>query len=515
MLFTLFVLLFNLFLSGCVFASDNVVSGGYDEYNTRDFESGITSSNIVNAYIRGNITLCGSSTSSPVVVDGIACVTDFGGCITCVDVDAAVPYIVWRKNITEYGFPAGYYSRASMAYRAGKLYGATASFRSLITPGLPGFGAWVFSIQFSNGDLIWKKQISTEVYAIVTQDLLIHDDKLFVGLSSGEAAGPLVPGYVCCQFVGSIVRLKLNDGDIVWNTPFIPPALGGVGKHSGAASWGGQMIVIGKYVYTVTGQLYQHSNTTEQCLNADPTNVSCVDSAILYDSVVKIDIKNGSIVDSFRAPYADTWNIACLLTFLPGCQGPPSFDYDFTNIMYAKKAGRLVVSSKSGFVWFLDLNLNVIEVSAVTEGSASGGYVWHGALRDDKCVDNGRAYLPNNNGASKNITLPNGTIINKGAWIAYNLDNEIEWITPVPNGDTAYGSMALTNDLVLGSGRFLGQLSFMNANTGVIVKIIDTIGSMSGGAAIVGKDIIWPTGPGSLLNSALVNQKQLLIISVP
>jgi len=89
-------------------------------------------------------------------------------------------------------------------------------------------------------------------------------------------------------------------------------------------------------------------------------------------------------------------------------------------------------------------------------------------------------------------------------------DNE----TTTADGDEAIGSVGITNDIVFGSTRVKGLLVFMRQSDGVVLKKLQTAGSMLGTPYAVGNNIIWPAGPGNALAVGLVDQHQVLVLSV-
>jgi polyvinyl alcohol dehydrogenase (cytochrome) len=487
---------------------------GTDAYNHQVYSSDITSENVASLVLRCNLTMCGSATTTPTDLgDGTVLIADFGKCVGRYNITGCST--VWQRNLTDYGFPAGYFARAGMVARGGVAVGGTASNKNLLTPGVPGFGAWVFGIYVDDGRLKWRTQVSTHLYAIITQNFQIVDNSVNVGISSGEAAAPLIPGYPCCSFVGSNVKLDFNSGAIEWNSPNIPSALSGLGKYSGAASWGGRSVIKGAYIYQVAGQLYQEPNDVAACTAANPNDATCVDASVMFDAVIKRKKTTGEIVASFRASSADVWNIACFFGGrIPGCQVGPSFDYDITNVIYSPKTQRIIATSKSGFVFYLDLDLNLLNVSSVVGGSASGGVTWQPALLDDHDPEDLRLFIPNNNGAGRNLTLLDGTVINKGAWAALDGHGNVKWITPALN-EYAYGSLALTNDVVFGSTRFRGDLVALNAVDGSVLATWGTKGSMIAAPLILKDKLVWATGPGNILSGPLVDQKDLLVFGLP
>lgn len=93
-----------------------------------------------------------------------------------------------------------------------------------------------------------------------------------------------------------------------------------------------------------------------------------------------------------------------------------AFDYDITNIMYARRSRQLIASSRSGFVWALDLDLNVIGAHSIASGNAAGGYVWRAAVHDDPTPSALGIFLPAANSPAKTIFLP-GEVTTYGVWL--------------------------------------------------------------------------------------------------
>ena len=492
-------------------ASSSVINAGVDTSNTHNFPSNIDSKNVAGLGLLWNATLCGPSTHTPMVYLDRVCVTDFGGCITCVNRDTGS--VIFQKNISLYtGFPAGIYSRTMPTPFNGLLIMGTTAIKSILNPG---YGAWVFAVNFTNGELVWKTKVSDFQWAIITGSPLLHGETLYFGLSSGESVAPIYPGYVCCSFSGRAFAINATDGAIKWNTPMIPAELNGVGKYSGAAVWSSTPILKGNYIYVTTGQLYQTSEAVANCSRDRPTDTTCVDSRVHFDSVVKIERNTGEIVGSFRASAADTWNLACLYGgAIPGCQAGPAYDYDITNIMYSERSKTIFASSKSGFLWALSDDLEVKWFSNIVRGSITGGYTWQGAFEDNARTYLSGVYLANNNGFALPITLFNRSTVTSGVWVKYDGNGNVKWITPTPNGDQAYGSVSLTNDVVFGSTHVQGLLVALSTADGSILWRYQTVGSVNAAAAIVDNIVYWGTGSSSSFSPGIVSQNKLLAFRI-
>lgn len=496
-------------------ADDSVTQAGNGRWNQREFASEIDSSNVAGLRLKWNVSLCGTATCTPSVFQNKVCTTDFGGCLGCRSRDDGS--VIWQKTMVDYGFPLGYYSRVTPTYieDLNLLVVASASNKGLLNPGVPGVGAWAFALNATDGSSSWKTQVSTHLYAIVTGSPTVLGQTVYLGVSSGEAAAPLIPGYPCCSFAGRALSLRASDGAINWSLDTIPADLVGPGKYSGAAVWNGAFVVVGDHLYFGTGQLYSQPASVDACIEADPTNTSCVDERVNFNSILKVNRHTGEIVAKRRLSSADCWNIACVLRFLPGCSRTQAYDFDVTNVMVSIKNKRLYVSSKSGFLWVFDYDLNLINFDVLIPGSTSGGYVWQGALGDDSKTSKVGVYLPNNNGASRTWTLPNGTLVaGSGAWVKYDGDGNLKWATPPPFLDSVTGPLGLTNDVVFGSTRNNGLLAALDADSGAILWSLLTGKPMASGMAIVGKEVFWTTGPGTVFSATAPTQKSLLAFTL-
>jgi len=420
--------------------------------------------------------------------------------------------------MADYGFATGYYSRAMPVYKDGLIYIASSAFELIILPGLPGVGCWMLALNFTDGSLVWRTQLSTDTFSIVTGSPNLEGNSIYVGLSSTESGAILtVPGYNCCHTSGRVLSVDTTTGHINWNTPSIPDDLRGVGLYSGAAVWMSGMPIFGDYLYFGTGQLYQVPSAVSACYVANPLNQSCADRRVLFDSIVKVNKHTGAIAASFRASAADVWNIACVLTFLPGCQPVPALDYDITDVIISAFHRRVFATSKSGFFWVFDLDLNYITTTSLIQGNSNGGgYEWEQAYQEAILLSNVGVYLAANNGGRATWSLPDGTLVSSGggAWIKYDGHANLKWVTPTPNADGAYGSPAVTNDVVFSCTNALGLLVALNTRTGAILWSYQTIGSMSGAPVIVGDEVYWPLGPGTNLGPPTVNQHAFLVFKL-
>ena len=478
-----------------------VTMSGYDVAATRDFPSTLRAKDVANLRVHWNVSQCGGAVSPPIIKNGRTCSTDYAGCISCYNTVTGT--LLWRKNVSEYNLPNRIYSR-TIAYSSGMILFVTAG----IIGNRTGYGTWLVAVDFYTTDLVWKTQLSSSIWTTGTSNPLVVDGFVYVGLSSSESAGVLTPGHVCCETVSKMLEVRLRNGDITMTVPSFPLELSGVGKYSGGSIWG-QLAYHKDHLYYGTGQLYQAPNASAECAAANPQNTSCVPPLVRFDSIIKLEVARGrpgrgGIVASVRTQASDTWNVACLITSIPGCQPGPALDYDVTNLIISVDTNQLFGTAKSGVVWALDLDTLALNwIDFTVQGYIYGGYIYQGALRDNKDKSKLRLVLSNNNGGRYNFTLLNGTVVNTGLWLALDGNGNKVWTTGVPGGgalgDTAFAGVAITNDVVVAATRYEGLIALLNLDTGAILRTISTGGSMSSTPSI-GRDggIYYACGAGSL-----------------
>ena len=495
--------------------SNPVTMYGYDYHNTRNFKSDINKYNVGNLTLKWEVNLCDTATSTPLVIGGRVCISDFGGCYSCYKESNGE--LIFRKNLaSDYGFPSGVFSRITPTYSEGVVILGTC-IHQIQPPPINYTGATVFAVDI-NGDLIWKTTVSDNPWSEITQSPIIKDDYIYIGTSSIESGAPLIePGYDCCTFCSSMNKIDLFTGEIEWKNYPIPPEFCSNG-YSGTAIWN-TMSLVSNYIYYGTGELYAVPQSVIDCYTLNPHNASCVDRSILFDSVIKVDIRDGSTVASFRGSAADVFNIICFFGgSIPGCQLLEiAFDFDITSVMYSKNNNLVIATSKSGFLWILDDNLMLRNYSS-GPSSASGGTTWAGALHDNEDLDKLGIYIPNNNGNGMNVTLSNGIVVTSGVFIKLNGYGEAQWIVGTPFGDGAYASTSVTGKdddcIMVGSSYQKGLILILDCDNGNELWRYQTDGAMTGVAAITGKNLIYSPGPGTRFFPTILNSVTLRLFSL-
>ena len=171
---------------------------------------------------------------------------------------------------------------------------------------------------------------------------------MFVPVASWEETRSLDPAYACCTFRGSIVALRIRDGQQVWKSYLVPAAKRtGQTKRgtpqfgpSGVGVWASPTIDAKRGVmYIATGDNYSSPATD------------------LSDAIVALEISTGRVVWSKQTTPGDAYNSSCG-TDKQNCPNEDGPDYDFGSsaILTQVPGGRdiLLAGQKSGMVYALD-----------------------------------------------------------------------------------------------------------------------------------------------------------------
>jgi len=207
---------------------------------------------------------------------------------------------------------------------------------------------WFYSLEAETGALLWKKKIEEHDAARLTGAPMAYNGNVFVPVASWEETRSLDPNYPCCTFRGSIVALRVRDGQQVWKTYLVPEPKrtgqtnSGTPKYgpSGAGVWSSPTLDAKRGVmYIATGDNYSSP--------ASP----------LSDSILALEISTGRVVWSKQTLPGDAYNSSCGTDkqLCPEENGP---DYDFGSsaILTQLPNGRdvLLAGQKSGMVYALD-----------------------------------------------------------------------------------------------------------------------------------------------------------------
>lgn len=371
---------------------------------------------------------------------------------------------------------------------------------------------------------MWSTVVEEHFAAIITSSPMIHGNSIYVGVSSlEEALAAFIPGYVCCSFRGSLVKLNVNTGAVLWKTYTSPdPATTG---FSGNAVWGSTPVVdpSRNSVYISTGNNYSVPAAVEACLAKDINgNLPPVEDILAciaavpgsadnwFDAVLSLDMTTGRIKWGTKVLPVDAWTVSCLLPFPPfnpeNCPETDSPDYDFGQgpalFKTPNNVDLLGIGQKSGIYWALNPdNGNIVWATQVGPGGTTGGLQWGSA------TDGNRIYTAISNNGYKEDHLLNGTVIHGGKWAALNAETgALVWdaigtqpppFSPYPTGALAsnQGPVSLANGVVFGGAtNATGSMYAFDASNGNILWSFESGASVNSGAAIVDGNVYWGTG---------------------
>ncbi|KAL3501363.1 hypothetical protein ACH5RR_035812 [Cinchona calisaya] len=243
----------------------------------------------------------------------------------------------WTKFLTKYHFPI-------WKQNLGTLTGLPpiASIRNVTvsrsTPTVAGdllivgiYGpAVVIAVTRLTAQLVWMSQLDPRPLAQITASGTFYLGAFYVGVSSLEE---LLPREQCCMFRGSMVKLDVRNGVILWQTYTIPDNGGKLGGYSGRAIWESSpaIDIIRQLVYVRTGNLYIVPPDVLECQRW-----------------------------STRLSGYDIFNFECLTPNNTDCPPGPNADADFGEapmLLTIVNNGRFrdvaVAVQKSGFAWLL------------------------------------------------------------------------------------------------------------------------------------------------------------------
>lgn len=240
----------------------------------------------------------------------------------------------------------------------------------------------VYAVDTATGALIWKTEIDTHPFAMITGAPKLFGGKLFVPVSSAEELGAANPKYECCTFRGSVAALDAATGEILWQTYTIATKAARVtsvdGKSgfgpAGGAVWSSPTIDAKKgALYFGTGDNYSEPSTKTS------------------DAVFALSIDDGKLLWIRQLTANDTYNIGCNVPGKPNCpkDAGPDFDLGAPPILreLSGKKRVLLVGQKSGVVYGLDPDDKGRELwqTRIGKGGALGG-IEFGAAADEKTV---------------------------------------------------------------------------------------------------------------------------------
>ena len=505
-------------------------TAGGDRQNSRNqHATRINAANVANLAVAWERDLTGNISATPAVQGQFLYVTDWGNLPADGDtrggslwkIVAETGDVVWSHKIEEYTGITGDFARGTPTIADNKLIISNQAFRLVPGPD-PDVHGYLMAVDQSTGDLVWRIVLDPHPAAGVTQSPAVFGNRVYVGTSSLEENFSLDPSYHCCTFRSRVLAIKTSSGQVIWQTPMVPPG------YSGAAIWGSTPVVdpTRGLVYVATGNNYSVPGEVQACIVAATTEEDvrgCLDADNHFDSIVALDWRTGIIRWVHSPVTSDTWTAGCLIApNHPNCPAVPGRDYDFGQgpvLFRVNNHGQqrefVGAGQKSGDYWALDPDTgNVVWHAVVGPGGDLGGMVWEAA------IDAQRIYMAVANSFGISFELIDGTSIDYGFWSAIDAaTGEPVWQQPVPPGSfspvfsgrpTAQGPVTVAGDVVFAGSLAIGPddptMFALDAATGDILWQFASGGSVNSGPAVVGNRVYWGSGY-TFLDLGIANNK--------
>jgi len=289
----------------------------------------------------------------------------------------------------------------------------------------------VHALDAQTGKELWTVKVDKHPLARVTGAPKIHENRLYVPVTSLEEAGGGEATYQCCSFRGNVVALNATTGKQIWKTYTIQQKLKptwenakGVQQYgpAGAGVWASPTLDPERGVlYITTGDDY-----------ADPpSNAS--------DSIMALNMKTGKIQWITQCLKGDAFNIACTAADKTNCPkaNGPDLDFGSSPILRIMSDGKRIVlaGQKSGVLHAVDADNKgkFLWQKRVGKGGLIGGIQWGPA------ADNNQIYVALSDIGVKLVEDPDVGSKSEldstvgGGMFAYSIANgEKTWETPPP-----------------------------------------------------------------------------------
>ncbi|XAR71234.1 Polyvinyl alcohol dehydrogenase (cytochrome) [Bertholletia excelsa] len=347
--------------------------------------------------------------------------------------------------------------------------------------------ALVIAVKCATGKLVWSTKLDSHFAVVITISGTFHQRAFYEGVPSLEEG---VPIETCCTFRGSLVKLDIKTGTILWQTFMLPDNHSAIGEYAGSAIWASSpsITVRRNLVFIATGNLYSAPQEILDCQEKQnnqtvPTHAdACLEPDNHSNSILALDLDSGKIKWHRQLGGYDIWFVACSIfnePNPPNCPPRANPDADFGEVAMmlsvpVNGSHRDIVAAvrKSGFAWALDRdNGNLIWSTVAGSGGVSGGGTW-GAATDEQ-----REYTNIVNSQRKNFTLwPSNKTTNSSGWVAMDSGTGgILWSTADSCNATTNRPMTVANGVVFeGSTHKTGPFYAMNAETGVVLWSYET-----------------------------------------
>eukprot|EP00884_Botryococcus_braunii_P020107 jgi/Botrbrau1/6780/Bobra.0057s0016.1 len=264
----------------------------------------------------------GDVSATPTVVNGTVYVVDWGFPNYLVDPTRVAPYfngdghltaihaetgkIKWTREVRNYTGVEGM-SRTSPAIQDDILVIGTLHSGIVKSRRLPN-STFIVAVNATTGDFLWKTMVEAHPLATITASPTIYDGSVYIGVSSLEES---LQEPLCCSFKGSIQKLDLYTGEVLWKFTTVPE------NYYGVAVWGSSpsIDIQRNQVYVATGNNYLVPKEVSECFEKNKGNYTkqaeCSPPDNYYDSVLALDLDTGKLRWARRLAEADVYTTAC------------------------------------------------------------------------------------------------------------------------------------------------------------------------------------------------------------
>ncbi|KAK9090675.1 hypothetical protein Sjap_023852 [Stephania japonica] len=468
-------------------------------------------------------------TATPAIFDGVLYFPSWNGNVYAVR--AKDGSLVWEKNLSEL---TGLNATGLIANTNSTVARATPTIAGdLLIVGIYG-PAVVIAMERANGKLVWLTKVDDHPLALITMSGTAYNGLLFLvpphilHLMELSLHSPVIPTaglniasnysfdslhillgfYVgtssfeegasvqdCCVFRGSLAKLDIRTGAIIWKTHVLPDNGGKPGGYAGAAIWGSSPSIDKprNLVFAATGNLYSAPQRVLDCQrranNQTTRPDECIEDVNHGNSILAFDLDSGKIRWFRQLGGYDVYFEDCSNVSKPGCPPGPNPDADFGEApMMLSVRGKsgvrdvVVAVQKSGIAWALDRgDGKIVWYTKAGPGGIAGGGTW-GAATDGKRV---YTNIANSNGISFKLT-PSNINTTAGAWVAMDAaTGKIIWSIANPRYFPSNAPVTVANGVLFaGSPDPLGAFFAMDASTGRILWSYNTNATIYGGASI-------------------------------
>lgn len=300
--------------------------------------------------------------------------------------------------------------------------------------------------------------------SICTGTPAVYDGKVFIPISSIEAAAAADSNYNCCTTSGGVAVLDVKNGEKVWYHRVIAATATAQSKKknskpffgpSGAPVWCSPTIDRKRgLVYIGTGENYSEPATATS------------------DALQAINLATGKLVWNFQGVSHDAWNVGCpVVVNCPGNKGR-DLDFGMAPILVTGPDGkdRLIAGEKSGVVYALKPETGkLLWKTRIGKGGMLGGIHWGLA------ADQAHVYVANADNALA-LSRSNSQVKANPGIVAINIiSGKITWIAlaPAVSGKESYlgansAAPTVLPDLVL-AGTLDGHIRAYAKENGQIV----------------------------------------------